>query len=488
MKKNLHFLFVAVMAMVGNFAFADEITFSPSEFEAVTNGDYSMTKNGVTMAVTASTVTSEQFRIFKSQTITFTSTTDDITQVVFICTEDNDTKYGPGCFGDITDGTYSYEGTVGTWKGGSREFSLTAKTNQVRATSIVVTVGSSAPSTKTATAIEFSGAYETRATCGKDESVSLPTAVVKANNAVVEGASVTWESSSPDIAAVSGSKLTIANGTQGTVTIKASYAGNDTYEASSKTYKLTVYKGALLLSSLVEDVTSSNEKWDKGGEYVSYWFVDIDNGFASVPNTVTYANEKYVYLTDGTNNLLFYGNNTLGLKQGDVISGDLGDGKMGAIWGKLYRYNKLPELSFTEMDVKVQSEGAKVEPKTITADKINENLNAYVKIEGAQFVSVDNRNLTFKVGDQNLAVYNQFGVSVDALEENAVYTLFGMGSVYNTTYQLNPITFQKTADPAGIADVNVDQQAGPVYNVAGQLLAAPQKGINIIGGRKVFVK
>ena len=34
---------------------------------------------------------------------------------------------------------------------------------------------------------------------------------------------------------------------------------------------------------------------------------------------MTYANGKYIYLTDGTNNLLFYGNNTLELKQGDVL-------------------------------------------------------------------------------------------------------------------------------------------------------------------------
>ena len=373
------------------------------------------------------------------------------------------------------------------WTGNADEIVFAvAKNTQIN--KIVIYAESSTPSTKTATTIEFSGDYETRATCGKDESVSLPTAIVKAGDAAVTGATVTWESNKTDIATVNGNKLMITNGTQGEVTIKATFAGNDTYEASTKTYKLTVYKGALLLSSLVEDVYSTNEKWDNGGEYVSYWFVDLDNGMISVPNTVTYANGKYTYLTDGTNNLLFYGTNTLGLKQGDVISGDLGDGKMGAVWGKLYRYNKLPEFSFTEMDVKVQSEGATVTPKTITADILNENINAYVKIEGAKFVSANNRNLTFLVGENSLAVYNQFNVNVDALEENAIYTLIGMGSVYNTTYQLNPISFEKTADDTAISSVVVGQKDAPIFNVSGQLLSAPQRGINIIGGRKVFVK
>ena len=61
-------------------------------------------------------------------------------------------------------------------------------------------------------------------------------------------------------------------------------------------------------------------------------------------NTVVYANGQNIYLTDGTNNLLLYGTNSKNLKQGDVISCDLGGGKIGAIWGTLLLYNKLPEF------------------------------------------------------------------------------------------------------------------------------------------------
>ena len=43
-------------------------------------------------------------------------------------------------------------------------------------------------------------------------------------------------------------------------------------------------------------------------------------------------------------------------------------------------------------------------------------------------------------------------------------------------------------DGDGIADVVDDQAANPVYSLSGQRLAAPRKGVNIVGGRKVVVK
>ena len=145
MNKILRYSFMALLAMMVGNVMASEITFLPSEFAAATSSDYSLTKDGVTVAVTSSTVTADQFRLFKSQTITISSTAGNITKAVFTCTAEGDAKYGPGCFSEPTTGSYAYEGAVGTWTGEATEFSMTAATNQVRATSIVVTV-SGAPS------------------------------------------------------------------------------------------------------------------------------------------------------------------------------------------------------------------------------------------------------------------------------------------------------------------------------------------------------
>ena len=341
-----------------------------------------------------------------------------------------------------------------SYNASSPRFACYGNTNQTRVTLWKQVSGGG--STKKATTIEFSEGYVTRATCGKDESVNLPTATVKSEGAEVAGASVTWESNKTDIATIDGNKVKIANGTQGEVTIKASYAGNDTYDATTKSYKLTVYKGTGLLKELVKEVTNGNEKWDNGGEFQSYWFVDLDNGMTSVPNTVTFASGQYIYLTDGENNLLFYGTNSKNLKKGDKVSGDLGGGNIGAIWGTLKRYNKLPEFVFTDMEVKVESEGNAVEPKTITVDKLADNINAYLKIVDAEFVSAGSgKNLNFKVGDIDLLVYNQFNVDASGLEAGSKYTLEGMGAKYNDNNQLYPISFTKQgggSDPTPSGD------------------------------------
>lgn len=490
MNKILRYSFVALLAMFGlSSANATSIVFADLNLENGVQysdpfdaGDFTVTfAGGQNDGKYYNTGTG--IRVYGNGTMTIAAKSGSLTQIVV--TYDGTNKPTDGDVVNV--GTYNAE--TGTWTGSAESvvFTRPSGSGHWRIQKVEATVTGGTPSTKTATTISFSDGYETRATCGKDESVSLPTATVKAGEAAVEGATVTWESSNIEIATVNGNKLNIANGTQGEVTIKASYAGNDTYEASTKSYKLTVYKGAMLLSSMVEDVTNSNEKWDNGGELVSYWFVD--KNLQSVTNTVTFAKGQNIYLTDGTNNLLFYGTNSLNLKQGDVISGDLGDGKMGAVWGKLYRYNKLPEFSFTEMNVKVQSEGATVTPKTITPDKMGENINAYVEIKDAEYVSKDNQNLTFKVGETEFIVrQNWTDVAIDGLEANAKYTILGMGAVYKTTNQLYLISYEKTGDATGINTVKAAQQNGAIYNVAGQMVTPSYKGLVIKNGKKMIQK
>jgi DNA/RNA endonuclease YhcR with UshA esterase domain len=141
MKKQLRLLLAGLFVMLASGVSAKDITFLPSEFTAATSADYSLTKDGVTMTVTSSTVTDSEFRIFKSQTITFKSTGDNLTKIVFTCTANGTAKYGPGNFA-ATDGyTFEADGKLGTWTGNASTLTLTAEAAQVRATQIVVTVG-----------------------------------------------------------------------------------------------------------------------------------------------------------------------------------------------------------------------------------------------------------------------------------------------------------------------------------------------------------
>ena len=374
------------------------------------------------------------------------------------------------------------EGTLSStgWEGNAASVVITIAGNS-QFKSIVVTVSEGGADNRTATSIEFAEGYEVRATCGKDDMISLPTATVKAGDDAVAGAEISWTLSSDTLAQIDGNNIKILNGVQGQVNVIADFEGNATYKPSSKSYTLTIYKGYMLLSSLVEDCNSTNPKWDNGGEYASYWFVNENR--QPVNNTVTYANGKYIYVTDGTNNMLFYGTNKQNLAQGHVINGDLGEGKLGAFWGKLYRYNKLPEFSFTDMEVKIQDSVA-VAPKAITVSQLADNLNAYIQISNAEFVSASGRNLKFVVGTDSMAVYNQFNVDTEALEVGELYTLTGMGSIYKETLQINLIDF--TAGANNITSMKADaMKSDAIYNLQGQRMMATKKGLYIINGKKV---
>lgn len=119
-------------------SFAATITFTPGDYEPVTSQSFEVTKDGVTLSCSSGTITADQFRFFKSQTLTVSSTAGNITSIEFTCTAANDTKHGPGGFGEL-DG-YSYADKVGTWTGSAASVVFNTTNNQVRATQVVVTI------------------------------------------------------------------------------------------------------------------------------------------------------------------------------------------------------------------------------------------------------------------------------------------------------------------------------------------------------------
>ena len=128
------------------------ITFDPDVDMGDATTDYNqaaafkVSKNGVALAVTKGCIgtynNENHYRIYKNETLTITSTVGDIVSVEFICTANDDAKYGPGCF-TVADGSYSYSGAVGTWTGNATSVEFVASTNQVRASQIVVKVATS---------------------------------------------------------------------------------------------------------------------------------------------------------------------------------------------------------------------------------------------------------------------------------------------------------------------------------------------------------
>lgn len=134
----------------GSYAWGEEITFTAPEGWTTTGAKQSFTKDGVTISTTQG-AGDVQYRIYKGQTFTVSSTVGNITKIEITCTANNTTKYGPGCFEAIEG--YSYFEKIGTWTGSATSVRLKASLNQVRATKIVVTVESAPAANLTSIAV-----------------------------------------------------------------------------------------------------------------------------------------------------------------------------------------------------------------------------------------------------------------------------------------------------------------------------------------------
>ena len=119
-------------------SFAATVTFTPGEFDPLEASKFDVVKEGVTLSCSSGTITADQFRFFKSQTLTISSTAGNITSIEITCTANDDAKHGPGSFGELAG--YSYSGKVGTWTGSESSVTFSTTNNQVRATQVVVTI------------------------------------------------------------------------------------------------------------------------------------------------------------------------------------------------------------------------------------------------------------------------------------------------------------------------------------------------------------
>ena len=130
----------------GTITFDADVDKGNASLDAANQTPYSVSKEGITLDVTKGIIgtynNENHYRIYKSETLTITSTVGNIVSVEFTCTANDDAKYGPGCF-TVADGNYSYSGAVGTWTGNATSVEFVASTNQVRASQIVVKVATS---------------------------------------------------------------------------------------------------------------------------------------------------------------------------------------------------------------------------------------------------------------------------------------------------------------------------------------------------------
>lgn len=251
MIKTLRYALVAMLMFVCGTTFAGVVTLNASDFEGEETA--TVTQDGITLTVDKGTSSSgagnlyngQQFRIYKGNTLTVSSSVGNITKIVFTCTANGTTKQGPGCFAAQDGYTFETNGKTGTWVGDAASVNFTAESNQVRATTIEVTVGGEAGSTKKSAGLAFS-----------EETVDyeLGTTFTAPTFTKATTAAVTFASDNEEVATVNAEGVIAVTGAEGKAVITAKSEANDEYNAGSATctvyvYHMNVYKKATAVES-----------------------------------------------------------------------------------------------------------------------------------------------------------------------------------------------------------------------------------------------
>ena len=233
MIKTLRFTLMAVMMLVcGAISAQTVVTFTAGTdmSEGAT-----LTKDGITLTLKEGTSTSglgklatAEYRLFKGNILTVSSTIGNITNIEFTCTANNTTKYGPGCFA-AQDG-YTFKDKVGTWVGNATSVDFTSESAQVRAKTIKVTVGGAAGETKKAAKLAFS---EEKVNHEVGTDFTSPTFSWETT------ATVKFSSDNEAVATVNAEGVIALGTEEGKAVITAESAENDVYAAGTAT--CTVY-------------------------------------------------------------------------------------------------------------------------------------------------------------------------------------------------------------------------------------------------------
>lgn len=150
-----------------------------------------------------------------------------------------------------------------------------------------------------------------------------------------------------------------------------------------------------------------------------------------------------LYVSDGTDGFLFYGNKgvTPATKKGDKISG--------TIVGDLYLYNGMPEMAVDAYEgFTVASEGNEVKPTIVEISDIAGALktyeNTYIRLENVNFEAeaLANKNVTLVDGNNDkITLRDNFGVLTDMVfDKTKSYNVNAFVASYNGAAQIYPLT------------------------------------------------
>ena len=263
------------------------------------------------------------------------------------------------------------------------------------------------PSNKTATTVTLAEGYATTGLVGG--TIALPTATVKAGDNTIE-ATVTWNSSNEEVAKIEGNNISLLKA--GTAKITASYAGDDTNEASSASFTVTVTGVYTSLKALQEAVTSTSTPAK----------ITFNNVFV----TAVKGDNAYLADSEGYGVLLYTKNH--GLEAGQVLNG--------TITANIILYRGQTEITdFSKEGLTITT--TELTPTEKTIDKITAaNQSTLVTLKGVTY-----KDGKLSDGTNEITFYNTFSIADESLPvADKTYDITGIVILYNTTLEIAPRT------------------------------------------------
>lgn len=157
-------------------------------------------------------------------------------------------------------------------------------------------------------------------------------------------------------------------------------------------------------------------------------------------------------------------------------------------------YGGAVQIAAIELGGATVVEGAEVPCTEVTVAELLANGEKYtnmrVKVTNATLTApFESRNGEIEQNGSTVAIYQKDKNAVFEVEANSTVNVVGYPGFYNGTLQLN---VWEAADitavtPEGISNITINSNA-VIYSIDGRRLAQPVKGINIINGKKVYVK
>lgn len=433
MIKTLRFTLMAVMMLIcGAISAQTVVTFTAGtdKSEGAT-----LTKDGITLTLEEGTSASglgklatAEYRLYKGNILTVSSTIGNITNIEFTCTANNTSKYGPGCF--AAQNGYTFKDKVGTWVGNATSVVFTAETAQVRAKTIKVTVGGAAGETKKDAKLAFS---EEKVNHEVGTDFTSPTFSWETT------ATVKFSSDNEAVATVNAEGVIALGTEEGKAVITAEAAENDKYAAGKATCTIYVW------------------------HYVTY-----------KKATEIVSGEKYLIVAQRDGKTYYAMPQKAGAKYGYLLT-QMKEGTLDEL---------KVESSYDDNFVFAECEdGYSIQDcygRYLYMDDDPNHKSFQLGTEPVAWEVEASDNGTFSI--TNNGQYIQFG--------EGTFTSFGAYSTEQANTVL-PMLFKiEKGEVVGINNINASTvvKNNVMYNIAGQRVNKDYKGLVIMNGKKMMVK